>query len=307
MVIDRINGTDAAALKAAGDFSVLSPPTTGVLMTLQVRDGVGATASREVQLRSAVYDLSPVTSTQVLTSPRGAKVGYLNFTEFVDAALTPLDTAFRSFRNQGVTQLVLDLRYNGGGSVDVARRLASGIAGTWAQGQTFTLLSFNDKRQAENIRFRFDSALGPQALNLSKVYVLTGPRSCSASEMVVNGLKPFVDVVQIGGTTCGKPFGFQPVDHCGLTYSAVNFEAFNAVDGGRYYSGITPRCAVADDVDRPLGHPAEAMTAAALGHIDGGTCPVGVTKPLDLTGADGSGPAGRPVRDGGPVPGMVLR
>jgi carboxyl-terminal processing protease len=103
--------------------------------------------------------------------------------------------------------------------------------------------------------------------------VLTGSRTCSASELVVNGLKPYVDVVTVGGTTCGKPFGFQSRANCGSTYSAVNFESFNRDDQGRYYEGITATCAATDDFTGPLGVAGEKLTAAAIGYLDTGACP----------------------------------
>jgi carboxyl-terminal processing protease len=114
------------------------------------------------------------------------------------------------------------------------------------------------------------SAPGPA---FARVVVLTGARTCSASELVVNGLKPFADVVTIGGTTCGKPFGFNPVSSCGNTFSAVNFESFNAQGQGRYYNGIAATCPVADDFSGELGDAGEKLTAAALSYLATGVCP----------------------------------
>jgi carboxyl-terminal processing protease len=90
---------------------------------------------------------------------------------------------------------------------------------------------------------------------------------------VINGLKPFVEVVQVGDTTCGKPVGFLPTANCGTTYSAVNFESQNANGVGRYWDGLTPSCPVADDLDHALGDAAERLTATALAHVDSGACP----------------------------------
>lgn len=111
---------------------------------------------------------------------------------------------------------------------------------------------------------------------MTRVYVITGQRTCSASELLVNGLKPVVDVVQIGGTTCGKPVGFVPWNNqCGTTVSAVNFESVNARGQGRWWDGLVPStgCAFAEDWNRALGDPAEVLTAAALTHVDTGACP----------------------------------
>ena len=87
------------------------------------------------------------------------------------------------------------------------------------------------------------------AMGLSRVYVLTGPRTCSSSEQLINGLRPFVNVITIGDTTCGKPVGFLPqADGCGTVVNAVNFEAVNAVNEGRYFDGFDASCPVADDL-----------------------------------------------------------
>lgn len=84
--------------------------------------------------------------------------------------------------------------------------------------------------------------------------ILNGRRTCSASELLANGLRPYVEVVILGESTCGKPVGFTPVDHCDSTVSAVNFEAVNARGEGRYYSGLAPTCAVAEDFAGALGY-----------------------------------------------------
>jgi hypothetical protein len=115
------------------------------------------------------------------------------------------------------------------------------------------------------------------------VVVLTGARTCSASELVVNGLKPYVQVVTVGGQTCGKPFGFVPVTSCSSTFSAVNFESFNALGEGRYYNGIPATCAATDDFNGQLGDPAETLTSAASSYLQTGACPTVAAHPTLLS------------------------
>jgi hypothetical protein len=116
-------------------------------------------------------------------------------------------------------------------------------------------------------------------LSLARVFVLTGPGTCSASEAVLNGLAGVdVQVIQIGSATCGKPYGFYPADNCGTTYFAIQFRGVNAKGWGDYADGFTPGasfpgCAVADDFTHPLGHPDEARLAAALAYRETGSCP----------------------------------
>ena len=104
------------------------------------------------------------------------------------------------------------------------------------------------------------------------MFIIASGNTASASELVINGLKPFMDVVLVGETTYGKPYVFEPFSYCGTTYNAVNFDVLNAAGVGGYTSGIAPTCAVADDLDHPLGDPNELRLKTALGYIATGTC-----------------------------------
>jgi hypothetical protein len=264
-----INGVPASNVIAGDDYSVLTPALAGDVLRLVVRDAQGT--ERDVDLAARVFELTPLADARIVQSPAGTPIGYVALKDFISQATAPLENAFASFKADGVRELVLDLRYNGGGLVSMAGTLASYAVGARAADQTFALLRHNDKQQARNSPFRFGALAS--ALGASRVFVLSGARTCSASELVINGLEPFVQVVQIGDVTCGKPVGFVPVDRCGTTFSAVSFESVNAVGEGRYWDGLAPHCAVADDLDHPLGDRDEALLAAAHGYVDGGACP----------------------------------
>jgi carboxyl-terminal processing protease len=270
----RMNGVDVAELIARDDFSLLTPPNPNASLLLRLsRNGV----ERDLTVTSRVYRLTPIRDAAVLMTPFGRKLGYVVVKDMISQALAPLDTAFASFRAQGVTELVLDLRYNGGGLVSVAGALASYAGGAGAAGQAFASLLYNDKRAAAyNQTFRFANPAPAAALGLTRVYVLTGRRTCSASEQVINGLRGTgIDVVAIGETTCGKPVGFLPQDDgCGTTYSVVNFESVNARYEGRYFDGFDATCPVAENWSKPLGANDEPLLAAAQLHADTGACPV---------------------------------
>ncbi|TDM09111.1 MAG: hypothetical protein C4K60_07185 [Ideonella sp. MAG2] len=106
------------------------------------------------------------------------------------------------------------------------------------------------------------------------MYVLTGSRTCSASEQLINALSPYVTVVTIGNTTCGKPVGFLPqADGCGTTFSTVNFESVNSRNEGRYFNGFAATCSVAEDFSKSLGAVDEPLLVAAANHADGQGCP----------------------------------
>lgn len=291
-LIVSVNGRSAADMVAANDFSVFSAAKEGDVLTLVIeRGGVQSTAG----VTATTYSLTPVPVAQVLTLADGTKAGYVVLKDFITQAEAPLAAALADFRAANATELIVDLRYNGGGRVSTANALASQIAGAAHQGKTFTQLRYNAAHQASNSTFVFAAAPGPA---FGRVVVLTGPRTCSASELVVNGLKPHVQVVTVGGTTCGKPFGFNPVESCSTTFSAVNFQAYNAADQGDYYDGIAPTCAAADTFTGALGDPAEALTAAAAGYLESGSCAIAgsaeTKRALAARARRGSEPGERP-------------
>jgi hypothetical protein len=118
---------------------------------------------------------------------------------------------------------------------------------------------------------------------LKRVFMLTGPGTCSASESIINGLRGIdLPVIQIGSHTCGKPYGFYPADNCGTTYFSIQFKGVNAKGFGDYADGFIPNgtgvagvtgCQVADDFAHALGDPAEVRLATALGYAAGQPCP----------------------------------
>lgn len=290
--IVSIDGYTAAQV-AGGSLPAVT--TAGVVRTFTVRDA--ANAQRTFQAVSANFALSPVlaTNTFAVSTPGGTvTAGYLMFQEFINAGAAPLKAAFDGFRAAGATELIVDLRYNGGGSLTVSRNLASLVGGAGLDGLTFAQIRFNARHAAENFTYAFSSASAPTVplAGLTRVFVLTSPSTASASEVFINALKPFMTVVQIGGTTYGKPYGFQPREACGTTYSAVNFDTVNAAGVGGFSGGLTATCSVADDLGRQLGDAAEGRTAAALGYIQTGGCPPTIATETPMAAARLAVPAG---------------
>jgi hypothetical protein len=269
--IVSINGRSAASLVTANDYSVLSAAAAGETVTLAMRR---AGADRTVTLAAAVFNLTPVQGASVSTTPLGRRMAYLMVKDMVSQALAPLDTAFAQFKAAGVNDLVLDLRYNGGGLVSTGATVASYVAGTRAVGLNYATLLYNDQHAASN-NVSVPFAAPGAALALPRVFVLTGPRTCSASEQVVNGLRGAgITVVTVGDTTCGKPVGFLPSSYCSRTYSVVNFESVNQRNEGRYFDGFAANCRVAEDFSAPAGSLADPLMAAARTYADTGACPV---------------------------------
>jgi carboxyl-terminal processing protease len=268
-----INSVPASTVIVNNDFSALTPNASGDTLTLVLRNSAGA--DRTVVLQAGIYGLTPVQNAQVLQTPNGRSVGYVMLKDMINQVNSPLATAMANFKANNVQELVLDLRYNGGGLVSVGNTVASYAAGAAGSGKVFAKLLYNDKQSASN-QASFFSNPGAWA-GFSKVYVLAGPRTCSASEQVINGLTGIgVQVVAIGNTTCGKPVGFLPQDNaCGTTYSVVNFESVNALKQGRYFDGFAPTCMVAEDFGKPTGSTTDTLLVAAAHHADNGACPAG--------------------------------
>jgi carboxyl-terminal processing protease len=248
-------------------------------------------AQRSVQMTAAQVTKTPVQNVATIATATG-NVGYMTFNDHILPAESQLVAAFTQFASQGVNDLVLDLRYNGGGFLYLASQVGAMIAGpTRTANKTFERLQFSDKRTADNNDADnntpfFNSTSGfagsgtsgnvtLPALNLDRVYVLASPGTCSASEAIVNGLRGVgVEVVLVGGTTCGKPFGFTAKDNCGISYFPIEFQGVNQLGRGDYVDGFAPTatCTVADDFSRALGDRNEAMLAAALNHRATGSC-----------------------------------
>jgi carboxyl-terminal processing protease len=290
--VDVENGDDVDTLNEG-----LSPTALNAAHTFEVIDP-GQTAPRAVTLTSSMIAIAPVETLRTIDDGQGHKVGYLHFTDHIKPAEAALYNAFQTLSTDGVTDLILDMRYNGGGLLAIASELAYMIAGPdRTSGKTFETLSFNDKHNDENETESFLNAslgfvpdllkakLALPVLKLSRVFILTGADTCSASESVMNSLAGIdVQVIQIGDTTCGKPYGFLPADNCGTTYFAIQFQGVNQKRFGDYADGfvpgqIFPGCVVADDFGHALGDPAEARVAAALAYRANGSCPAAPIPP----------------------------
>ncbi len=232
----------------------------------------------------------PTVSLTSVFEVEGRKVGYLFFRNFVRPSVAALDEAFAALREAGVRELVLDLRYNGGGLVDVAVHLASLIGGSPLRDQVFAESRHNDRNVRRNETLRFTNPAG--ALALDRLVVIATPDTASASELVINSLRPFMPVVVVGDRTYGKPVGQYGLPFCDKVLAPVAFSMVNADGRGDYFDGLAADCVAGDDLDHDLGAPEEASLAEALRFIATGTC----SAPVTATRARGAGPsAGRAV------------
>lgn len=294
----NVSNGDAATLNAA-----LWPEGLNEMHSFVVRDPVSL-QTRNITMTSTSITSAPVQNTKVINTPTG-DIGYLVFNDHIATAEQALIDAVDALNaGGGIDDLVVDIRYNGGGYLAIASEFAYMIAGAGpTAGNTFELTQFNDKNPVTNpitgqaiapTPF-YSTTLGPPfnggaqgqalpVLNLSRVFVLTGPGTCSASEAIMNGLRGVgVQVIQIGSTTCGKPYGFYPQDNCGTTYFTIQFRGVNDMNFGDYTDGFEPAavdngqasvlgCAVADDYTQQLGDPLENRLEVALAYQAGQGC-----------------------------------
>ena len=267
-VIVSINGRSVADLMATGEIdSAFGPSEIGVRTAIVFRDQAGART--EVTVTKRLVTIPTVSLTRVY-DVGGRKVGYVFFRNFVQPSVAALDTAFDTLVAAGVTELVLDLRYNGGGLINVAQHLASLIGGLRTEGQPMAEYFHNDKNAFRNRTIRFESK--PNALRLDRLVVITTRTSASASELVINSLRPFMPVVIVGDRTYGKPVGQYQYEFCDKVLAPVSFTLRNAQGQGDFFDGFAPDCAAPDDVSHQLGDVVEASLREALTLIHTGSC-----------------------------------
>jgi carboxyl-terminal processing protease len=277
--IDTIDGQTVRALIADGRIDGAFGPAEidrAVVLTFVTRGG----ETRSAAPRKRPVTIPTVSLTKVFAVD-GRAVGYLFFRNFVRPSLAALDEAFAALETAGVQELVLDLRYNGGGLVDVARHLAGLIGGPSLRDQVFADARHNDRNRRLNQTLRFGGATS--SLRLERLVVITTRASASASELLINGLTPFLPVVIVGDRTYGKPVGQYGLPFCDKVFAPVAFSMVNARGDGDYFDGLPVDCAAADDIGHELGAPEEASLAAALGYIETGRC----TPPASRLGTRG--------------------
>ncbi len=224
---------------------------------------------------SIVANTVMASETKELTIDGESKnVAYMVFDSFKDSSRAELNTAFTQFKTDNVDEMILDLRYNGGGLISVANQLSSQIAGNSVidEDEIFLTYQFNDNQSAKNESIFFALGDGIEQLNLDKLVVLTTQSSCSASELVINALDPFLDVTIVGDTTCGKPIGMSPELVCDHVIYAINFQTQNAVGFGDYFDGLPATCSVDDEVTGDWGDDSDAMLTEGLNYLATGQC-----------------------------------
>ncbi|WP_422103752.1 S41 family peptidase [Winogradskyella sp.] len=248
------SGVDGVNLTETNLFSLLSQNSYTLNFadyenngTPEVEDDTIIPNGESVSLTREIYTENPIHIADVL-SFSGINVGYLMYNRFTSSFDDELNNAFGQFQSAGVQEFVLDLRYNGGGSIQTAVHLASMLTGQF-NGQVFSKLFYNNNQQERNRDFEFTSTLSNNtsinSLNLNKVYVLTTDDSASASELIINSLRPYIEVIHIGDETAGKTQSNQ------LIFDSQNFTSLNDANAGHTYA-LFPLIANSTNVNEVL-------------------------------------------------------
>jgi C-terminal processing protease CtpA/Prc len=270
-----------SALYASGGTRAVSeamgPDTPGTTRVLQLRQLDSTVTTVSVSKRDFV--LPPVSSRYgaKVIGDGGRRVGYVNLRTFVITADPALRAALDSFKAQGITEVIVDLRYNGGGLVSVAE-LFSDLLNAQRAGQVQSRTTFRESKASENSTQPFTSQ--PQAIAATKVAFIGTGSTASASELVINAQRPYLgaNAALIGSNTYGKPVGQIALDRpeCDDRLRAVAFRTENAQRDGDYYTGLAARmeatCQAGDDITYQLGDPRESSIRTALDFLAGRTC-----------------------------------
>jgi carboxyl-terminal processing protease len=230
-------------------------------------------------ISKAVVTIPPIPQWRIIDSGGGRNVGYLELSTFISTADPVFDTVFQDFRSANVNDVIIDLRYNGGGLVSTAELLGDYLGGSVAGNLVFSSTEFNADRATQNNSTDLFELLG-NSISLSRLVVVATQGTASASELVTNGMIPHVDVAIVGDRTFGKPVGQIGLEFCDKILRPTSFKLANADGDGDYFDGLPVDCAAADDLNVAVGDDLDPNMIAAMGYINTGACPV-VSLPLD--------------------------
>ena len=249
------NSLDAIFAQTSVDFRMRRPD--GSEFTSRVTKGL--------------VTIDPVPQSRLIPRTDGTSVGYLELATFISTADAQLEEVFATFRQANVSDVIIDLRYNSGGLVSTTELLGDFLGGAIAENLVFSRTLFNTNNSAFN-RTRFFQRMF-HSTNTSRLVVIAGNRTASASELVTNSMMPHVDVAVVGDATFGKPVGQLGIEFCDKILRPTAFETVNADNGGQYFDGIPADCPAADNLATAVGAGDDPNLVAALNLLETGACP----------------------------------
>jgi len=265
-----LNGRTIEEIEAAEGVSAVFADNDTLTFEMERVDTTIFSAS----ITKDIVTIDPVPQWRLIDQGNGLPpVGYVELSTFVSTANAELDTVFAAFRDANVTDVILDLRYNGGGLVSTAELLGDMLGGDVAENLVFSLTEFNADRAASNNRTAFFARLA-SSINLDQLVVIATSGTASASELVTNGLIPHATVTIVGDNTFGKPVGQIGLEFCEKILRPTSFRLANADGDGDYFGGLPVDCPAADELSVPIGDDLDPNMIAAMSVLNTGACPV---------------------------------
>jgi len=225
-------------------------------------------SSEKINLSQSHYTEKPVYFDTVFNI-NNRNIGYLVLNSFLgntDDINSEFERVFTKFR--GVSDVIVDLRYNGGGYVSVQEKLANYLVSAGANGNVMMKQTYNSKNSNRNETTLFRKQGN---INLNRLYFIVSKATASASELLINNLKPYMDVQLVGNTTYGKPVGFFPIPVGDWYIFPVSFKTTNRNGEGNYFNGLNVNSKVADGLDKEWGDLAESCLASVMRNIMSGS------------------------------------
>lgn len=260
--------------------AAFGPATPGLRRAFRMRTDPAHTGISTTTIDKADFAIAPVSPRygMKLIEHGGEQIAYLNLRTFINPATPVLKAAFSNFQRQGVDKIIIDLRYNGGGLLNVANALGDLLGGNRQPGDVFSYSNFRPSKSGNDITRRFERQV--ESFSPVKIAFIVTGESASASEMLINSMAPWLreNSAIIGSNTYGKPVGQIALDRgiCDDRLRLVAFAVQNADRQGDYFDGLAGRtgasCSAQDDLSREMGDPTETSTRAALDFLQGRSC-----------------------------------
>ena len=266
-----------AAEGAAGISAAFGPSTVGVTRSVRITDASGSRVVAMSKADFAIQPISPRFGSRIITEG-GKRIGYVNLRTFISTADPQLREVFAGFKAQGVTQIIVDFRYNGGGLVSIAELMGDLLGDNRLASDVFSITAFRPEKSSNNSTKFFNRQA--QSVAPIRIAFIGTAASASASELVINSFTPYLGTASglIGANTFGKPVGQIARDQvaCDDRLRVVAFATQNSARRGEYYNGLASEvaasCRADDALSSPMGDPAEASTRAALDFLAGKAC-----------------------------------
>lgn len=284
VIFTRIDAPAYSKLKRGDRILSINGESISASLIRETSQNLGTPAIFSVERDGSQVDLNitpdyynfKVTLDRIITH-NGTKIGYLRYDSFTESSVDEFEAAFTRFKNAGINELVIDMRYNGGGSLYVASNLLDNITAAHPDERQF-YLDWNDNYKQNNYPYTFEESdlQDGNEFNLTRVFFLTTPNTASASEAVINALVPYLgsdNVILIGSHTHGKPVGMHGRRYGDHAYFLINFIIRNNYGNSTSFNGIDPTCPAADDINHTMGDENETMFSSAIYYIENGSCP----------------------------------